>query len=255
MRPDPGASHVLSELGFDVGWVGDDLEGTVSIIDEMCVPGTSHLRTSLLATWADHLSGLLAATAVAPRVPVTLQLDVHLYTPAPGSGTMRGRGRVLKAGRSVFFADVEFSADGGDVFAMSTVSFMTSPDESLNLPDNLSLHGPPPTQRLALPFAQRVGCERREPGTAVLPHSEEGLNSSNTFNGGLIALTVEEAALSLAAPGATVSSLILRYLRPIRIGPAVASARIGSGLGEIEVRDAGNENRLSVLATTRFFEA
>ncbi len=50
------------------------------------------------------------------------------------------------------------------------------------------------------------------------------------------------------------SSLILRYLRPVRIGPAVASARIGSGLGEIEVRDAGNENRLSVLATARFFE-
>jgi len=253
MRPDPANSHVLSELGFGVGWVGDDLEGTVSIIDEMCVPGTSHLRTSLLATWADHLSGLLAATAVTPRVPVTLQLDVHLYAPAPGSGTMRGRGRVLKAGRSVFFADVEFSTDDGEVFAMSTSSFMTSPDESLNLPDNLSLHGPPPTQRLALPFAQRVGCERRGPGTAVLPHSEEGLNSSNTFTGGLIALVVEEAALSLA-PGATVSSLILRYLRPVRVGPAVASARIGSGLGEIEVRDAGSENRLSVLATTRFFE-
>jgi len=254
MRPDPANSHVLSELGFGVGWVGDDLEGTVSIIDEMCVPGTSHLRTSLLATWADHLSGLLAATAVTPRVPVTLQLDVHLYAPAPGSGTMRGRGRVLKAGRSVFFADVEFSTDDGEVFAMSTSSFMTSPDESLNLPDNLSLHGPPPTQRLALPFAQRVGCEGRGPGTAVLPHSVEGLNSSNTFTGGLIALVVEEAALSLA-PGATVSSLILRYLRPVRVGPAVASARIGSGLGEIEVRDAGNENRLSVLATTRFFEA
>ena len=252
MGPEDANSHVLSELGFGVGWVGDDLEGSVSVIDEMRVPETSHLRTSLLATWADHLSGLLAATAVAPRVPVTLQLDVHLYAPAPGSGRVRGKARVLKAGRSVFFTDVEFSADDGPVFAMSTASFMTSPDESLNLPDNLSLHGPPPVQRLALPFAERVGCERRGPGTAVLPRSEEGLNSSNTFNGGLIALAVEEAALSLE-PGATLSSLILRYLRPVRVGPAVATARTGSGLGEIEVRDAGNENRLSVLATTRFF--
>ena len=64
---------------------------------------------------------------------------------------------------------------------------------------------------------------------------------------------VEEAALSLS-PGTTVSSLILRYLRPVRVGPAVASARNGSGLGDVEVRDAGNENRLSVLATTRFFD-
>ncbi len=253
MGPESGKNHVLSELGFAVKWVGEDLEGTVSVIDEMCVPGTSHLRTSLLATWADHLSGLLAATEVAPRVPVTLQLDVHLYAPAPGSGTVRGIGRVLKAGRSVFFTDVEFSSEDGAVFAMSTGSFMTSPDETLSLPASLSLDGPPPPQRLAVPFAQRVGCERGEPGTAVLPRSSDGLNSSNTFNGGLIALVVEEAALSLS-PGATVSSLILRYLRPVRVGPAVASARNGSGLGDVEVRDAGNENRLSVLATTRFFD-
>jgi acyl-coenzyme A thioesterase PaaI-like protein len=166
---------------------------------------------------------------------------------------VRGRGRVLKAGRSVFFSDVEFSADDGAVFAMSTSSFMTSPDESLSLPASLSLDGPRPVQRLAEPFAQRAGCERREPGTAVLPRSDDGLNSSNTFNGGLIALVVEEAVLSLS-PGATVSSLILRYLRPVRIGPAVASAKTGSGLGEIEVRDAGSGNRLSVLATSRFFD-
>ena len=253
MRPERANDHVLSQLGFGVEWVGDDLEGTVSVIDEMCVPGTGRLRTSLLATWADHLFGLLAATAVAPRVPVTLQLDVHLYTPAPGSGTVRGRGRVLKAGRSVFFSDVEFSSDDGAVFAMSTSSFMTSRDESLSLPASLSLDGPQPVQRLLVPFAQRAGCERREPGTAVLPRSDDGLNSSNTFNGGLIALVVEEAVLSLS-PGATVSSLVLRYLRPVRIGPAVARARTGSGLGEIEVRDAGNGNRLSVLATTRFFD-
>ena len=157
MTPSRADDHVLSQLGFGVEWAGEDLEGTVSVIDEMCVPGTGQLRTSLLATWADHLSGLLAATAVAPRVPVTLQLDVHLYTPAPGSGTVRGRGRVLKAGRSVFFSDVEFSTDDGEVFAMSTSSFMTSPDESLSLPDSLSLHGPPPTQRLTVPFARARG--------------------------------------------------------------------------------------------------
>jgi hypothetical protein len=50
------------------------------------------------------------------------------------------------------------------------------------------------------------------------------------------------------------SSLSLRYLRPVRVGPAVASARIESGLGQIEVRDAGFEDRLSVLATARLFD-
>jgi acyl-coenzyme A thioesterase PaaI-like protein len=71
-------------------------------------------------------------------------------------------------------------------------------------------------------------------------------------HGGLIALVVEEALLSLS-PGATLSSLNLRYLRPVRVGPAVATARTTTGLGQVEVRDGGNGGRLSVLATARLF--
>ena len=105
---------------------------------------------------------------------------------------------------------------------------------------------------LSVPFAERAGCERREPGVAVLPHSNEALNASNTINGGLIALTAEEAVLSLA-PGATLSSLALRYLQPARVGPVVATAAVRDGLGRVEVRDAGNDNRLCVTATSRLF--
>ena len=151
-------------------------------------------------------------------------------------------------------ASVTFTSDDGDPIAVGGGSFMVAPDPSLRLPSTLSLDGPPPVQSLRVPLAQRAGCERREPGVAVLPRSDDGLNSSNTVNGGLIALAAEEAALSLAPGGATLSSLSLRYLRPVRVGPAVATAQTRSGLGQIEVRDAGNENRLSVLATARFFD-
>jgi hypothetical protein len=75
--------HILRELGFTTRRVGDEMHGTASITPEMHVPGTAHLRTSILATWADNLAGLLAVSAMAPRVPVTLELDVHLYRPAP----------------------------------------------------------------------------------------------------------------------------------------------------------------------------
>ena len=54
---------------------------------------------------------------------------------------------------------------------------------------------------------------------AVLPLLEDGLNASNTVNGGLIALVIEEALLSLA-PGQTLCSLALRYMQPVRVGPA-----------------------------------
>jgi acyl-coenzyme A thioesterase PaaI-like protein len=87
---------------------------------------------------------------------------------------------------------------------------------------------------------------------AQLGHSDEVLNASNTVNGGLIALATEEAVLSLS-PGATLSSLSLHYLQPARVGPVVAEADVHQGLGQVEVHDAGNENRLCVVATSRTF--
>ncbi len=85
---------------------------------------------------------------------------------------------------------------------------------------------------------------------AVLHRSEDGLNSSKTMNGGLMSVAVEEAVLS-ATPGAVVSSLAMRYLRPVRVGPAVATAQVYDELGRVEVRDGGSDDRLAVYAITR----
>jgi acyl-coenzyme A thioesterase PaaI-like protein len=72
------------------------------------------------------------------------------------------------------------------------------------------------------------------------------------LNGGLLALAVEEAALSLT-PNTTLSSLAMRFLRPVRIGPAVAHAQVHHDLARVEVCDAGNADRLAVVATARAF--
>lgn len=244
--------HILSELAFATRRVGDELHGTASITPYMHVPGTSRLRTSILAAWADTLAGLLAVGVMGPRVPVTLDLDVHLFRPAPASGTVRGVGRTIKAGRSVFVAGVEFTAGPGEPVAIAAGSFMSAPDPAARLPAGLSPDAPPPQARLCVPLAERARCERRDPGVAVLPRSEDGLNSSNSVNGGLIALAAEEAALSLV-PGDTLCSLGLRYLQAVRAGPVVATARVRGGLGQVELRDSGNGNRLSVTATVRTF--
>ncbi len=244
--------HILAELGFTTRRVGDEIQGTASISPQMHVPGTMHLRTSILAAWADTLAGLLAVHAMAPRVPVTLELDVHLYRPAPASGTVRGVGKTVKTGRSVFVAGVEFTSEAGEPIAIAAGSFMSAPDPAAKLPSTLSVDAPPPVERLCMPLAERARCERRNPGVAVLPRSEDGLNSSNSVNGGLIALAAEEAALSLA-PGGTLCSLGLRYLQAVCVGPVVATARVLNGLGQVELRDSGHANRLSVTATARTF--
>ena len=93
------AGHVLTELGFGVERAGDELHGSAPIVPEMHVPGTDVLRLSLLASWADMITGLLAADVVGPRVPVTLDLDVHLTAPPHDLGWVHVRGRVARPDR------------------------------------------------------------------------------------------------------------------------------------------------------------
>ncbi|WP_308165391.1 hotdog domain-containing protein [Nocardia noduli] len=243
--------QIIRELAFVTRRVGDELHGTAEITPEMHVPGTNVLRTSVLATWADIVAGLLASLVMGPRVPVTLELDVNLYRPAPSAGTVHAVGKVVKVGRSVFVAEFEFTVDGAPI-AVGAASFMVAPNPDVHLPPKLSIELPPTPDRLPVPLAERARCERVSPGTVLLPHSIEALNASDTINGGLIALAAEEAVLSLA-PGETLSFLGLRYLLGARVGPVIASARLHEGLGRVELRDTGNDNRLTTLATARTF--
>lgn len=250
-RPD---RHILLELGFVVSRAGDEIHGHAEVVPPLWVPGTSCLRTSILAMWVDQVAGIATIDVLGPRVPVTLELDVHLYENAPAGGTVRAIARVLKAGRSVVVCGVDLVDQHGSPVALGTASFMAAPDPNAVLPSNISLDTPPaPLRRLDMPIAERARCRQQAPGTAVLPRSEDGLNASGTINGGLIALAVEEAALSLT-PGTTLSSMALRYLRPVRTGPAIATAEVWAGLGRVEVRDgARDDHRAAVTATTRTF--
>ncbi|WP_459547483.1 hypothetical protein [Nocardia sp. X0981] len=58
--------------------------------------------------------------------------------------------------------------------------------------------------------------------------------------------------LSLA-PGATLSTLALRYLQPARVGPVVAEAALHADVSRVTLRDSGNDDRITTLATGRLF--
>jgi acyl-coenzyme A thioesterase PaaI-like protein len=262
--------HVVHELGLVVDRPAiEQLRGTAEIVPELWVPGSDVLRASVLAAWADVLTGLLAVDVVGPRVPVTLQLDLDLYAPPAGLSRIVGTARRLKVGSSVLVATVDFvgfgfgfgfvNGDGvGDGeerrLGRGTGTFMVSPDPGARMPEGLdpiallATSGGP----LEVPLAERIGLSRLPGGGAQFPRSDDALNASGTVNGGLLAVVAEEAVLA-AVPGATVASLALRYLRPVRIGPAVATADVHGSLAEVTVRDAGRDDALALAATARVF--
>lgn len=231
------------------------LAGRGVVTPFMHVPGAGSLRASILATWADTLAGLLAAEAMRPRVPTTLDLHLELAGPGQAEGPVEGHASQVKQGRSVFVAEVVFSANAGagagGLTARAVASFMASPNAAARLPANLSIDAQEPSPSLTVPFAERASCERLAPGVARLPRLDDGLNSANTINGGLIALAAEEALLS-RHPGCRLSSLGLSYLAAARTGPLVATASSEGGLGRVELREGdGPDGRLCALATGR----
>ena len=245
--------HIMLDLGFGVSGTAEEMRGSGHVIPEMWVPGTEALRLSILAAWADITSGYIAVGLFNPGVPVTLDLDVHLHRPAVGIDEVRMVARVQKSGRSVSVLSIEIFG-GGETIGFAHATFMASPNPGLRMPTVVSdeglIHSHPP--RLEVTFAERARCERLAPGLASIPMRPDGLNASGTLNGGLLALVVEEAALS-ADPGRTLASLSMRYAQPVRVGPAVARADVRYGLANIVVRDAGRDDRLAVIASTRSF--
>ena len=254
-RGDLDRRHIVGELGMAISVAGDTLHGAASVTPEMFVPDTTALRTSILAAFTDLLAGLLAGRAIGPRVPVTLDLAIDLHRRLDGVTRVEAVGQPIKAGRTVFVAGADFTADGQPL-ATATATFMPVPDESLRLPGSALLLDRTRAEpmRLSQPFAERAGCVRTEPGSALLVRSDDGLNSSNTINGGLIALVVEEAALSAAPAGATLASLSMRYLRPARVGPLAARANVDGTVARVDVRDSGSDDRLIATSVTRTFD-
>ena len=248
----------MRELGFDVAPVDGGMHGTGPRHARRCgAPVRAVVRTSILAAWVDIVCGHAAIGLFDPGVPVTLDLDVHLHRPPVGCEEVEMHANVQKAGRSVSVLSVDIVDGGGEALGFGHATFMAAPNPSLRMPTIVRDAGAAAAAR-SQPRRCRTpsgrACERVGAGIASIPMRPDGLNASGTLNGGLLALAVEEAALS-AAPGTTLASLAMRFVRPVRVGPAIAQAEVRDGLGNVVVRDQGRDDQLAVIATARTFGA
>jgi acyl-coenzyme A thioesterase PaaI-like protein len=241
------------ELGLRTVIDGDTVRGSAEIVPEICVPGTDTVRTSVLATWADVVAGMVAGYAVNPRIPLTLDLEVQLQGPARAGTRIVVVANAIKVGRTVVVCEAQFNDEQtGKPIALSLASFMASPDPSHVFEGGFPVIAPT-DQRLTMPLAERIGSRVLEPGTAEVPWREDGLNASGAIQGGLVAFAAEAAAMSLVDYPTVVHALNLRYLRPFTTGPATAVATGDGVMSLVRLTDSGT-GKPGAVATVRLGE-
>ena len=252
--PVAGQSNIVAELGLRTTLQGETTHGVARVVDEACVPGTSTLRTSVLATWADIVTGAVAGTSIDPRIPLTLDLEVQLHRLVPSGVELRLEAEPVKVGRRIILTEVRIcDAASDETFGMALVSFVASPNPEHvfegGFPKLANLEG-----RLAVPLAERIGGTVVEPGTFDLPRRPDGQNASGGIQGGIIVFGAEEAARSLFDTPSVATSLTVRYLRPFTNGPARCVAEVHGSLAVVRLTDLVT-GKIGAFVTMRLHRA
>jgi acyl-coenzyme A thioesterase PaaI-like protein len=232
---------------FDVTAGGTHGEGRASITPMMRSTG-SLARPAVLLTIADCIAGVPAMHVSSPRLAVTLDMTVRIVAGTVGA-ELEMTSDVLKQGRNTVASEVRFTdAGSGELAALCYLTFMTSPrpqDASPPVPDAMQFNG-----SLPVSFPERVGLRTVSPGITELDRRPFVVQASGSLQGGMVALLAETAAESLT--GRPVLELDARFFTGVRVGPGRATAAVvGDGLVRVEVRDAGNADRLAALVTAR----
>lgn len=242
-------SSIVAELGMSCELGADGMTGHAHVVPEICYPGTTVTRMAVLLTWADVVTGVLCAARMTPRIAVTLDLDVHLFR-LPHDGDIEAESRIVKAGKTVMVAEAWFRQAGEDTpFGVSHGSFMASPNPTHEAPPGF----PPPLwerHRMTVPLAERAQVRHVGPGVAEVPRLPDGQNPVGSIQGGMVALSAEEAIRTID-PDARLTSLTIRYLRPFSVGPAYAIATLEHGLAHVHIHDGGPDGKLGAVVTAR----
>jgi acyl-coenzyme A thioesterase PaaI-like protein len=249
MAIDDERPHFIRHLGPQ-WWErrGETISGGAIVQPMIRVPGTLMPRIGMLATYADNAGGLDAAESFRAAAP-TLDLSVHVVR-HPGAGDLTYESRLLKVGRRVSVAETWFTAAGDtDPYALAISTFVTvgEPEtDGIALPTHRDWPFSP-AARLDVPIEDQAGITTVAPGVVEIEHRPSVGNGRGTLQGGMVALVAERACetlLTAAGVAHVVTSIDLRYLSAMRVGPVRATAKIlraHEGLAQlwVELHDVG----------------
>ena len=202
----------------------------------------------MLAAYADNAGGLDASLSFGSIAP-TLDLSVHVVR-CPGSSDLTYESRLIKVGRRVIVAETWFTAAGDlDPYAVAVSTFVIVSEPTpggLTLPSH---RDPPfsPVLPLDVPIEEHAGIRTVAPGVVDIEHRPSVSNGRGTLQGAMVALVAERACETLLEVDGVphvVTSIDLRYLSSMRVGPIRTTARMLRADHElaqlwVEVHDVG----------------
>lgn len=260
--PYPPPHHVLSDLGLQI----DRREGAVRVempVQPAGLDAAGGLRAGLLGVALDVFAGNLAVDAARPDWALTSELALHRLAPL-ARGRLVVTGRALRAGRTQLVVEAHGRDADARPVAFGTIGFTRVPRRE---------DTPPPPEdppdvfrfgeaggRLAAPLLEVLGVREIDgaEGSLELPLSGYVRNSVGGLQGGIVTCLVDAAASAaahalLGAP-ARVDDLAVHFLALAREGPVRAQATPlrhadGEALLRVELRDAGQDDRVVTVAT------
>ena len=235
---------------------------TIEPYPEICVEGS--LRATIVASAIDLVGGLM--TREVAGVDATFTSDLSLRIPLPSCpDRLDAKGTRIRAGKRLVTTGVTLT-QGDAVYAYGETTFarIARADDDAKSVAELSTPLAIPSHPLTQPLANEVGIEIVDgaEGRVRLAMRPALRNPGGVMQGALVALVVECAALAASeAKGErprVVTEMDLRYLAAASKGPvsSVASwiGTVDANMLRIELRDAGQEDRLTTTALVRLAE-
>ncbi len=249
-------------LGLTMREVGPSEPGTAQLVGT--APAAAFVRSAdggiamgALLTLADSIGGLCGGLAALPGWVVSTNLMLRAVD-RHAVGPLGLESHVLRAGRHATVTEIRIT-DAGRSSALVATGTLTS---AVLQPEG----GPPVYERpliLRAPEADDgptihlddfLGATASGPDRLTLTITDQLRNPWGILHGGVTAALVDRAGRHATGTAATTDTA-LHYLSPGRIGPVTATAfpygsRADGTLVRVEVRDAGNDDRLMAVAVT-----
>jgi uncharacterized protein (TIGR00369 family) len=235
--------HEVDEPGR--GPTDPHVRGEVLELEHLRGPA-GNVRAGALLTIADTVGGMCAGLAALPGWVVSTNLMLRTE-PHEHRGPLALDARILRAGRNAVVTQVTI-VDTGDAERVIADGVLTS---AVLVPEGgppdferpMVLEAPPAPDPV-LPLLEFFAVRPVDPTSVALEINDRVRNPWGILHGGAIAVLVDAAATHTIGAGATTADVVLHFLRPGRVGPAIARAAIlgdrrDGHLLRVEVVDTG----------------